>query len=202
MGEVLPEASELERERGGLPVRALGSPAVLEDEENGITIAPSLTQHRPRAKKSVAYTKEAGEIVAGMIAQGMTPLSIERLPGMPTAFDLRRWESTHKEFASLLSLARKAYADYLADSALEIADQSEYRSFQSDKIKVDLALKLAAAHDPERYGNKTKITGDPNAPLTFLIDTGIRRGEGDGKPIEVKLDTSDPAKISEKEPNG
>jgi len=31
--------------------------------------------------------------------------------------------------------------------------------------------------DRDTYGRTTKITGDPNAPIGFIVDTGIRREE-------------------------
>lgn len=137
--------------------------------------------------------------MAEMVAQGMTPLAISRLPAMPGAHDIRHWENQYPKFRDAMKVARAAHAEVLADSALEIADRSTWQTAKADKIKVETALKLAACWDPDRYGSKTKISGDPNAPLTFLIDTGIRREGDTGEPKRVELDYSDPGKHSEKD---
>lgn len=148
----------------------------------------------------VPYTPSIGDTIAELVGQGMALTSVSSLPGMPSVYRIKQWKSEIPGFRDKLKIAYQARAEILADAALATADQSEWKTAKSDKIKLETAQWLAGAYDPETFGAKTKISGDPSAPLTFLIDTGIRREGDTGTPLEVKLDTSDLGKKNEKDP--
>lgn len=180
-----------------------GNEQIDSSDENETTsdIAPIFPRNpRKEALRSfpTVYDANISTAITHLVGQGLSLSSISMLPGMPSVYQIIQWSKKHPEFRSALSTAKEARAEILMDSALEIASKSKFSTKDADKIKIDIASKIAAALDPETYGNKTKISGDANAPLSFLISTGITR-PGDGlEPIEVKLDKSDPAKLTEK----
>jgi hypothetical protein len=93
-----------------------------------------------------------------------------------------KWRSLHKEFDEEIRRAIKIRGDYFAGRVLETAEGTKEYNAKSARVKMDGFKWLASVSDPDTYGNKTKISGDPDAPLTFLIDTGIRRGDAGTEP--------------------
>lgn len=86
------------------------------------------------------------------------------------------WRRENEEFRQTLEDLRKDRAELYHDKVLEVAEKGS-NDTNRDKLHVD-ALKWAAEKgDSEKFGAKTKITGDKNAPITFVIDTGIRKDE-------------------------
>lgn len=195
----LPEGDGGEYREGGSV--ALYAPQEL-GEPNDPTPNFTLKLFPTRKEKGIfkmVYDQRVAETIIYLISQGWAPTAISKLPGMPGLYQIKQWQKTHPEFREMMSLANQARAQMLADTALQIASKSKYKTVQSDKVKTEVALKMAAALDPETFGTKTKILGDPNAPVSFLISTGIVREGDTDRPIEVKLDKSDPAKLTEKE---
>lgn len=99
----------------------------------------------------------------------------------------------NKEFASLLEEARRDRADTMHEMVL-----IEGRKAIDEKVRIETYKYMADKGNPESYGNRTKITGDKNSPLTLLLDTGIRRA-GDPGYIEPEVkDDQREGKVFEK----
>lgn len=130
------------------------------------------------------YSAVYKDLIANHIAEGKTLSAISKLPGMPSTSIIAQWRAKHPELEDAIRAARKQQADFYAD---KIADQvDETRELSKDEIPAEKLyyekLKwLAEKADPDQYGNRTKISGDADAPLTLVVDTGIRRD----KPKEI-----------------
>lgn len=86
---------------------------------------------------------------------------------------LNYWRNRHPEANDKIKQAIKMRASRLVEQVLE-----EGKSSGDTKVRIDAYKYVAEKTDPENYGNRTKIVGDPNAPLGFVLETGIRR-QGD-----------------------
>ena len=68
------------------------------------------------------------------------------------------------------------------------------------KLRTDLYKWGAEKANPNEYGVQTKITGDNNAPLQIVVDTGIKREEDneyiDGELSEEKEDEQEKIDVS------
>lgn len=110
------------------------------------------------------------------------------------------FKRNNPDFASLLEQARKDRADTMHEMVL-----MEGRQAIDEKVRIETYKYMADKGNPESYGNRTKITGDKNSPLTFLLDTGIRRagdpGYEEGKDAASnKVDTGESKKSMQDQP--
>lgn len=132
--------------------------------EEGIGLIPIL-----KRKRILFCQIHADLLCQAIVDQG---LSFERAcaevnltPGV-----VNNWKRERPEFAAALRMAKQERGEILRDRAVDTALDSI-----DTKLKVE-TLKWAAEKDaPEDYGQRTKITGDKNNPIGFIIDTGIRR---------------------------
>lgn len=70
--------------------------------------------------------------------------------------------------------ARVALTHSLADECIEIAD--EIGADPADKrIRIDTRIRLIGKWNRKDYGDKTEVSGDPDAPLQLVIQTGVPR---------------------------
>lgn len=139
------------------------------------------------------FTAELAEEICDWIADGNTLRAFCRQPGKPSFKTVYRWMEANKEFQTAMELARQVGFDAIADEALQIADTPEYGTVKtvegggdggeggkdSDckvtvrnedmlghrKLRVETRLKLLAKWHPKKYGERTTLAGDPDAPL-------------------------------------
>lgn len=128
------------------------------------------------------YTSEKGDAVVELWMQGKTFAEIGKIPGMPPASALYRWMQRHPGFREQIKAAKEIRAVYCAEKAIEHAEEAKEFDVQSRRLKVDTMKWAAGVLDPESYGTRTKVVGDKNAPVAFIIDTGIQR---DPAPTDV-----------------
>lgn len=121
------------------------------------------------------YSRLHADLLVQKIVEGMTPSQACSQIGLQYSV-YNRWRAEHKEFADRILQAKKDRAEKLHDEVFEIADGSG-----DAKIRIDARKWAAEKHAPEVYGQKTKISGDASAPLTFTILTGIPPAD----PIDV-----------------
>jgi hypothetical protein len=80
--------------------------------------------------------------------------------------------------------AREIRAGYYHDVAIEKAEKVTRNTVAQTKLQVETYKWAAEKGDPNRYGTRTKIVGDPDQPVAIIVETGIR--ESQPKPIEVE----------------
>lgn len=121
--------------------------------------------------KGVPYSKVIGDLLCEKIVQGEGLVKACELVGTPYHV-VKRWERDSESFRDQLKQARLDRAEYFHD---EIIEKARAKAEIKDELN---ALKWAAEKgNPERYGTQTKITGDKDSPVQFIISTGITREE-------------------------
>lgn len=121
------------------------------------------------------YTAEVVDSICARLSTGEPMAEICRDEGMPAARTVRDWMKERPEVSAAIACAREEGFDAIAVKARETArGKGESTSdVQRDKLIVDLDLKLLAKWDPKRYGDRTTLAGDPDAPLVGLTDEQI-----------------------------
>ena len=157
----------------------------------------------------MAFSQEIADKVCERIAQGEPLRQIcrdEKMPAWRTVYD---WLDAEPEFAARIARARELGFDAIAQDALSIADETQEgveTTIKADgsieekrgdmlghrKLRIETRLKLLAKWDPKRYGERTTLAGDPDAPLNPRPLAGVstedltaalaRLGLGDAKP--------------------
>lgn len=137
--------------------------------------------HDGRGRAMNAVKIDYNEITAGniclMISEGYSMREICEMDGYPSKQTILSWFTKHSDFKDAFEEARRQRAEYYHDNIHEIAHTVKEGTAKSAKVKLDAFKHLASVNDPERHGARTKIVGDPNAPVGLIVETGIRRGE-------------------------
>ena len=138
----------------------------------------------PRKRGSIsAYSAEIADKICARISEGEGLKTMCREDGMPGWRTVYDWIQKYPEFAAAMERARELGADAIAAECLEIADtplEGEERIEKDDgrieikrgdmlghrKLQIDTRLKLLAKWHPKKYGERTTLAGDPDAPLT------------------------------------
>lgn len=143
---------------------------------------------RPEALKgsNYAYNEALGGNICVLVLEGYTLREICTMDGFPTIPMILKWFGEHPEFKAQYEEARKAQGRYHADKVHEIAHTVGEDNSKSAKVAMDGFKWLAGVSDPGNYGNKTQITGDKDAPLSFVFNTGIERQEQPAIPVESR----------------
>jgi hypothetical protein len=148
-----------------------------------VTKKPTKQAANPRKRGSISsYTQEIADKICARISEGeglKTMCREEGMPGWRTVYD---WIQKYPEFAQAMERARELGADAIASECLEIADtplQGEETTTRPDgsvetkrgdmlghrKLQIETRLKLLAKWHPKKYGERTTLAGDPEAPL-------------------------------------
>jgi transposase-like protein len=131
------------------------------------------------------YSDVLADVICQLIAEkGISLRAIAGRMGVPPLKILRRWRVQFPEFERKLQLANKDRAEFFLEQALNSAEAAnDLKDAPAEKLRVDTYKWAAQVLDNDTFGAKTKISGDANAPLQIIIDTGIRRA-----PVESKQD--------------
>lgn len=139
-------------------------------------------------QKHVFNEVTAGNICLLML-EGYSLREITAMEGMPPLRTILTWLSSNEGFKKEFETAKRERGLYFADKVHEIAHTVTEGNSKSAKVAMDGMKWLASTANPDEYGSKTKITGDKNAPVAFIIDTGIRKYpaiEAQGGVIDVE----------------
>jgi hypothetical protein len=144
-----------------------------------------------------SYTPQIAREICERLAAGEPLTVICRDEHMPCDDTVRAWAERDESLSRDIACARAIGFDVLAAQCLEIADTPEVgeivtekplvvegkpiegaiiREVKTDdmlghrKLRIDTRLKLLAKWDPKRYGERTTIAGDPEAPLAPPAD--------------------------------
>ena len=127
-----------------------------------------------RPKESVP--QDIAEQVIVWLASGKTLRDFCRLPGMPHYSTVYDWLEKDQQFSQRIARARDLGEDQIAQQCIEIADDESNDvtgelkmpnnvAVQRAKLRIDTRLKLLAKWNPKKYGDRTVLAGDPDAPL-------------------------------------
>ena len=135
-----------------------------------------------------SYDPVVAEKICELLSEGVPLREICRMEGMPAWRNIYFWKARDEDLSAHIAQAREMGYDNIAEECLDIADNStndwmdrEFRNahgkievervadtehIQRSKLRIETRLKLLAKWKPEKYGEKTVITGDPNgAPI-------------------------------------
>lgn len=146
------------------------------------------------------YSQTMVDHICAMIADGVTLQKIGQMDGMPSRGALYRWQTdpVHgPDFRARLKEARKLRAEVYHDKVMEIAESTEKETVMEDRLKKEIYQWGAEKGDPDEYGVRVKHAGDVNAPMTWVISTGVPSAEA---AIEVKSEPAPPS--SDVQPDG
>jgi hypothetical protein len=153
----------------------------IEDESGKKVLVPWHITAGKLRNLAYPYTEEIAIAICAKIAEGDTMKAICSDDHFPPYYVITYWMARYPEFKKMLAEARRARAGIYHDEIVEIAETVDEDNAKSAKIRLDAYKHLAAVNDPEEYGSRTKISGDLNAPLSFIISTGIDRSEPENK---------------------
>ena len=124
------------------------------------------------------YHEAYGQLIAKLVAEGETVTAISEKAGFPPGHVISRWKAQHEVFKDMMEQAYKARAETRADIIMKDAEDDHDSSkddMQQRKLKFERLKWGAAKDDPDKYGDRTKVSGDSNAPLEIVVSTGIIR---------------------------
>lgn len=123
------------------------------------------------------YTPAIGGLICQLISEGARIGELLQKEGMPRAHIWHKWLQQHPELMEQYAHARKGRAEYYEDKIIAEAESADYDKdpIATAKLKIETWKWATAIDDSERYGNKTKISGDVSAPIQLIVSTGINR---------------------------
>jgi transposase-like protein len=139
--------------------------------EGPVFIEKGLSFDHTKKSYTQEYSSALADLICEKIVNGYTVVEAAKEYGVDYA-SICRWRREKEEFRVAVAQATKDRAENFHDQAI-----MEARSVNSGDKKLEVeTLKWAAERgDPDKFGNKTTLRGDKDAPITWVIDTGIRR---------------------------
>jgi len=166
-------------------------------------MATGKTIGRPKGISPYPNKAQIKTDLVAWLAQGKTLREFCRQKGMPHNTVLYDWEQEDAEFAQRIAHARETGHDAIADECAALADTEPLAVFDEQgnkrydpgsiawrKNQIETRLKLLAKWNPRKYGDKTVLAGDPDAPVKIAVDfvtfdamlTNIELLRHDGQP--------------------
>lgn len=123
------------------------------------------------------YSDTLAQLICEQIVLGER---ITKLPnGYPPYSVIARWRKSQDGFRQMLEDATRDRADQFHDMAMDYLEEMKESDAEDRasvaRVQIDAIKWMAKVGNVDRYGDKTKISGDPMAPLQIILDTGIRR---------------------------
>lgn len=124
------------------------------------------------------------------MADGIPIVHIEKMPGMPSADSMERWEAAGDPLAGSITRARARGWDKRAADAVVTAKAAEDPS--KGRLAFDAERWFLSKLAPRKYGDKTLLGSDPENPLptavsldmSKLSEAALREIEAAGKAKE------------------
>ncbi len=123
------------------------------------------------------YSVVTGDMICKLIAEGKSVKEIGEIEGYPSAHVIWGWARKFPEFKAELKAAREQQAEVFTDKIMAMAAEEGFheKEVAGKRLIFDALKHMAQVRNPGEYGAKTKIVGDPEAPIGFIINTGIVR---------------------------
>ena len=130
------------------------------------------------------YTIEKAKDICELLSQGQSLVSIAKRSDMPNRVTIHEWIEKYKEFGDMYARAREDQADYYAESIVDIASETEVVAkyngetvtlaldsvaVQRNRLRVDAQKWIASKMNSRKYGDKTTLSGDSDAPLAITV---------------------------------
>lgn len=140
----------------------------IETPQGMVWIDRSIDPGRVFLANSVKYSLSWGYLLAEHLVNGSSLSRACASLQLPYGL-VCRWKSEFPEFRAILDDAKRDRAESFHDEIIDTARATTHITEKPDKIKID-ALKWAAEKgDPDKFGQRTKLVGDPTQPISFQI---------------------------------
>ena len=124
----------------------------------------------------VLYSTELADNLLDYFIEGKSLLAISKLDGMPSYSGIMKWARTNDEFRNKLLAARVTRALAMEDKILQLSEDAgdlHKDDVNAYRLKFDAMKWMAEVNDPNTYGKKTTVQGDPNKPIQIIVKTGV-----------------------------
>lgn len=122
------------------------------------------------------YNDTTKELICMRIIEGNTLKAISEMDGYPSIHTMYTWMKKKEDFKKAVEEAKRFRADYHHDMMFEMVMNTKKKSdVPVNKLKMQFLQWSAEKHKPDQYGSKTVIEGNPDKPVQFIVNTGIRR---------------------------
>lgn len=166
----------------------------ISQEIEGEVIPPS---HHARKGAGTHFTQAIGDQICGLLAQGLSLMSICSMEGMPDTTTIYAWRRRFPSFSLAYAQAREDAADAFADEILAIADdrsddwkldettntwKPDHDIVNRAKLRVDARKWIAAKLKPATYSDRVeaRISGTvehKHAHAALVIDAASMSAE-------------------------
>jgi hypothetical protein len=133
---------------------------------------------RPPGDTLYPNKEKIKEQIVGWLSEGKTLRDFCRQEEMPSFGAIYRWLQDDKDFEARFAHARVIGHDSIAEECASLADTEPLAVFDEAgnkrydpgsiawrKMQIETRLKLLAKWNPKKYGDKTILAGDDEAPL-------------------------------------
>ena len=155
-----------------------------EVKAKGAATPPKASEAPKKTGRPSRYTPELAQEICDRISRGEPLLQIckdDRMPERRTVYDwLERIDGLSAQFAR----AREEGCDAMAEQSLAIMDGEPLAVFDDagnkrydsgsiawNKNRAEHRLKLLACWNPQKYGNKVALGGDPGNPVKVEVQS-------------------------------
>ena len=115
--------------------------------------------------------------ICTLIAQGYVVPEIAEMPDMPAKGTIYGWLIDHPEFLAQYDVAKEKQMEVFGDSIIAIAKNcpADVDAVAKAKLLIHTIQWTMGKIKPKKYGDKTVIAGDKDAPLTLtaLIEASV-----------------------------
>ncbi len=157
---------------------------------NNLTIPPSQRFERKQMAKMgrpTIYTDELAAEICRRIVEGESLTRICKDDHMPNVSSVYLWLFKNKDFSNQYACAREDQADTYSDQIVDIGEEVpmmvitdedgkvtkrvDPAGIQRNRLRVDARKWVASKLKPKKYGERTTIAGDKDAPLEVVHST-------------------------------
>jgi len=135
---------------------------------------------RPPGTSPYPNKEQIKDELVQWISNGKTLREFCRQDGMPNFSVMYDWEAEDKDFAQRIAHARDKGHDVIAEECAALSDTEPLAVFDEAgnkrydpgsiawrKMQIETRLKLLAKWNPRKYGDKTILAGDDQAPVVI-----------------------------------
>lgn len=139
-------------------------------------IQRGISQDNLPSRIKFKYSSVFRDLFCQKLIEGQTLTKIAEDPQMPSLGHLYKLRAEYSDFKTAWDDARKMQANTKHDEAVDLfGDIEKGGELNKVRAKADVLRWSASVLDPEQYGNRTKITGDKDNPVGFIIQTFISK---------------------------
>lgn len=141
---------------------------------------------RPPGISPYSNKEQIKDDLVQWISNGKTLREFCRQDGMPNFSVMYDWEAEDKDFAQRIAHARLKGHDVIAEECAALSDTEPLAVFDEAgnkrydpgsiawrKMQIETRLKLLAKWNPRKYGDKTILAGDDEAPVVMEVSFDI-----------------------------